>query len=107
MDDSAAILSIACLVHKMCDCATTMNAINVEAAVKQFNVVQKICQNRPVFADCYLQIPTAPIRGFSAKNRLLHQETSKTAQEASSLKGMIGTMANIQDLLVLILVLTL
>ena len=100
-DDRVVLLGLAHLVHKMCDCATEMNAPNAEAAVRQFNVVQKLCRGRPLFSDCYLTMPMAPIHAFSAKNRLLNLESSKTAQDAENLRSMVDRMTNIEHLILL------
>ena len=61
VDGPAALLDIANLIRKMRERAQATSPQNVENAVLHLNIATLICEQRPLFSNCYVTFPTKPI----------------------------------------------
>ena len=89
------------LVRKMIDCARCLGQKEVDEAMKQYQVVAKLCGSKPLFNDCFGAIPMSAIQSAHGKFKREGLEATKVAAECESLVNLITKMTTVDDLIML------
>ena len=101
VSDCVGLLSIAHLVQRLVDCAHEMTPEPVACAIDQYNCVLRICENRPLFNDCFGAIPIFNVQTAYDRFKASRADAVRAADEVANLQTQIRKMCNIQDLIVL------